>query len=256
MGADQGTSAALGSWLCQRRWPHDDAARRLQEELVSFLARAGLQVDEVGGVRVATEPVDSIDEALAWRFVADHLISRGAAPVATLCRMARLFALALRDAGRRGLLGREQARNTCRTALLAAGELPRLDGAARALRDLLGEGRPGKELWEEDRDEYARAMQRWQSQLPLAQEELEGHFVVESIDAAAVHLVHRSREEAIELELPSPVLERLQMGDRLDLHLGRGRWGDWFVIDAYCVAAPNIGPRGSTAAGSSRTLTP
>jgi hypothetical protein len=237
MSEPTGISAALRPFLDMRRAPNRQPAERVHEELVAFLDRRGWDVDEVAGRRVALAPLDALEPSLAWRFVADHLITRAPEPPETLCRMARLLARAVRDAGRRGLVDRDAAHAIARAALRAAGELPRLDRAARSLRRALGEGRPGRALYEENPEAYARAMQRWESQLPLAEETIDGSFRVVSVDDRRALLQHHLRSEAIEIELPREVLDLLRPGDRLELEVGRNRTG-WFVRDAWHAAAP------------------
>jgi hypothetical protein len=52
-----------------------------------------------------------------------------------------------------------------------------------------------------------------------------------------VRLLHRRREEPIELRLPPELLRQLRESDRLDVQLGRNRDG-WFLMDAWAAAAP------------------
>lgn len=240
MDANVGISAALHPYFAQRPASARPLAERLEEELVSFFAHRGLPIDEEAGRRIALVPASQLDPALAWSFVADHLLTHVSRPVEELRRAGRLFARALRDAGERGSMDPERARQCAIAAEAAVAELPRLDAVARGLRTLVAEGRPGRELYESDPEAYARAMQRWESQLPLAQEELEGGFLVDAVAASTVLLLHRRREEPVELRLPAELLRQLREGDRLDVQLGRNREG-WFLMDAWAAAAP--GPR-------------
>jgi len=232
-----GISEALHPYLAQRRAASRTLAERVEEELVSFCAHRGLPVDEEAGRRIAVLPATHLDPGLAWSFVADHLITHVPCPVDELCKMGRLFARALLDAAARGLLDEVHARTCADAAILAVRELPRLDALIRALRRPLREGRPGRDLWEQDPEAYAIAMERWEASLPLAREELEGGFVVDRIDPRAVILVHPRREEPIELPLPGDALRLVREGDRIDALLGANRDG-WFVMDVWSAAAP------------------
>jgi hypothetical protein len=232
-----GISAALHPFLAERPSASRSLAERIEEEIVTFCSHRGLPVDEERGRRVALVPAGQLDPGLAWAFVADHLVTHVSRPVEDLCRAGRLFARALRAAGERGAMTPDHARACAHAAEAAVAELPRLDQLARGLRATLGEGRPGRELWETDPEAYARAMQRWESQQPLAQEELEGGFVVDAVEEGAVRLYHRRREEPIELRLPPAIARLLREGDRLDVQLGRNREG-WFLMDVWAAAAP------------------
>ena len=236
-----GISAALRPYLAQRRAASRTLAERLEEELVSFCAHRGLPVDEEAGRRIAILPASRLDPALAWDFVADHLITHLSLPVDDVCRIGRLFARALVDAAGRGLVDREHARAVADAASAAVQELPRLDQLTRTLRRGLVEGRPGRELWESDPEAYARAMERWESAQPIAREEREGGFVVVAVREHAVELRHRRREEAIELPLAGDALRLVHEGDRLDALLGCNS-GGWFLVDLWAVAAPRPTP--------------
>ncbi len=233
-----GLSEALHPYLAERPAASRTAAERLEEEFVSFLAHRGLPIDEEAGRRVALLPASHFDPGLAWAFVADHLITHVSRPVEELGRMGRLFARALRAAAERGVMDADRAKACASAAEQAVAVLPRLDALARALRERLREGRPGRALYESDPEAYAREMQRWESQQPLAQEELEGGFVVEAVEERAVRLYHRRRpDESIELELAPAVTRLVHAGDRLDVQLGRNRSG-WFLMDVWAAAAP------------------
>lgn len=235
-----GISAALHPFLAQRPAASRSLAERIEEELVTFCAHRGLPVDEERGRRIALAPASQLDPGLSWAFVADHLVTHVSVPVDDLCRAGRLFARALRDAGDRGAMAPDVARTCAQAAEAAVAELPRLDQLARGLRALMGEGRPGRALWESDPEAYSLAMQRWESQQPLAQEELEGGFMVDAVDDHAVRLLHRRRDQPIELQLPPSLARLARDGDRLDVQLGRNRDG-WFLMDVWAAAAP--GPR-------------
>lgn len=237
MDARIGIGAALAPFLHERRVPNRAAAARLEEELVAFLERRGFPTDETAGRRIAVAPIAALDPALAWAFVADHLITRAGESVAVLQRIARLLAVGVRRAAAGGALPADRADAVARAAIRASAELPRLDRVAQLLRDRLAEGRPGRALYDRDPEAYARAMQRWEAQLPLAREVREGYFAVEAIDAGVVTLRHLRSGESIEIELPEVALRHLRPGDRLDLQLGRGA-GGWFVRDAFSATAP------------------
>ena len=236
-----GISAALHPFLAQRPAASRSLAERLEEEIVTFCAHRGLPVDEDRGRRVALLPASQLDPGLAWAFVADHLVTHVSRPVEELCRAGRLFARALRDAGERGSIDPVLARACGHAAEAAVTELPRLDQLARGLRSLVGEGRPGRDVWERDPEAYAIAMQRWESQQPLAQEEVEGGFLVDRVHDHALRLDNPRRDgEPIELQVPPAVAWLAREGDRLDMQLGRNRDG-WFLMDVWSAAAP--GPR-------------
>lgn len=208
-------------------------APALEEELVAFLSRRGLRVEEEGGRRIAGLAIGRFDPDRAWAFVADHLAARCSRPLEELVAIGTLLATALRQAAGRGLADPASAA----AAEAAVAELPRLDGLAKALRAPLQEGRPGRDLWERDPEAYARAMQRWESAQPLAREKLEGGFAVEEVQAATLLLRHPAREEAIELAVRPAAARLARPGDRLDVQLGRNGSG-WFLTDVFATAAP------------------
>lgn len=218
--------------------PKGEGGERLLDELTDFLARRhGIQVEEIAGRRMACLPVGAFTEALAWEFVADHLITQVSLPVRKLEEMARMFSRGVRALVAADTIDRQVGRRILSTLQEATRELRRLDGLSRGLRALPEEGRPGRDLYDSDPEAYARAMWQWESERPSAVEELEGGFFVTAVEEGRLDLHHLAKGEAICLSIPQVLARSFRQGDRIDALLGRGRFG-WFVMDSFAVAAP------------------
>lgn len=216
---------------------HGEIALQVEEALVDYLAHRGAPVDEVAGKRISLLPASSLTPTLAWAFVADHLLTHLSLPVERLEVAAHRFARALRAAAAVGSIDAATAEVAAAAAEAARAELHRLDSLARHLRALPEAGRPGRELWKRDPAAYEAAMRRWESEQPVAREELEGGFGVASVDVHGLVLQHPRREETLELAVPPSIAALTRTGDRIDALLGRN--GDrWFVMDAFAATSP------------------
>jgi hypothetical protein len=210
--------------------------RLLEEQLADFASHRGLPVEDRGDRRVLVAPLASLTPALVWRFVADHLPTHVSLPVRRLGRVGRLFERAILEAADRGLLAPALAGDLAGACRRATRTLPRLDRFARGLRAHVAAGRPGAELYRRDPGGYAAAMRDWEASRPLADEELEGGFVVREVGPGRLVLSHASLPSTIEVPVPREVIVQAREADRIDAMLGRHR-DEWFFVDSFAVAA-------------------
>lgn len=211
-------------------------ARLLEEQLATFASHRSLPVEDRGDRRVVVAPVSVLTPAMVWAFVADHLPTHVSLPVRRLGRLGRLLERALFEACSRGTLAPAADAALTDACRRATRSLPRLDRFARALRAHVGAGRPGPELYQRDPDAYALAMRAWESSRPVAEEELEGGFVVQDVGELRLGLSHPSLPGTVEVAVPRDVLVQARLGDRVDAMLGRHR-DTWFFVDSFSVAA-------------------
>lgn len=211
-------------------------ARLLEEQLATFASHRGLPVEDRGDRRVVVAPASVLTPALVFRFVADHLPTHVSLPVRRLGRVGRLFERTLFAAAAGGLLEPRTDAALTEACRRAARALPRLDRFARALRAHVGAGRPGPELYQRDPDAYALAMRAWESSRPVAEEELEGGFVVQDVGDHRLALSHPALPSTVEVTVPREVIVQARLGDRVDAMLGRHR-ETWFFVDSFSVAA-------------------
>jgi hypothetical protein len=210
--------------------------RLLEEQLADFAAHRGLPVEDRADRRVVVAPVASLTPALVWTFVADHLPTHVSLPVRRLGRVGRLLERAIGEAAGRGAVDPASAAALADACRRATRTLPRLDRFARALRAHVSEGRPDADLYRRDPRGYAAAMRDWEASRPLADEELEGGFVVREVGADRLVLSHPALPSDIEVVLPREVIVQARDADRIDAMLGRHR-DRWFFVDSFAVAA-------------------